>query len=359
MPDTDHFLFTDILLIDIVGFSKLGNRKQYDLVSSFNNLYKKTIKLISGGKPMVLDFIPTGDGFYILLDPKYKGDGLPFSLSLKNMARKFKRDIPFFEGIRIGVHSGYLIKIDDIRGQTNYLGDGLNQCSRYLNVRVPPEHDFFDEGGFTIVSESHFSTFNKKFKENRDFVKTLQALGFKRSQKMEIKDKHGFTHSGFLVKTMKDDVILLNRDMSMEKKKEVIQKVGESDEKILLSRQKIEEYKMKLESFQLELDGAKSEYEKAEKRSKDLPDKIRRVGDLDIKYPKKSRRIKAIERTYKLEMQEIQKKIDSKKEAYDSLLEQEKETVPLLHSMIKRENEIMIQRRKKLQQDQKQLDRNS
>lgn len=357
MADNDHFLFTDILLIDIVGFSKLGNRKQYELISTFNTLYKKTIKLISGGKPMVLDFIPTGDGFYILLEPEYKGDGLPFSLSLKNMARKFKRDIPFFEGIRIAVHSGYLIKLDDIRGNPNYLGDGLNQCARYLNIRVPAEHEYYDEGGFTIVSESHYSTFNKKYKEDRNFIKTLQVLGFKRSQKMEIKDKHGFTHSGFLVRTMKDDVILLNKEMSMEKKKEASQKVGEFDTQIQRAKEKIEEYKMKLESFQLELDEAKTAFKAAEKRAVDLPEKIKRLEDLELKYPNKARRLKQYQRNLRLESQESQQKIDEKKEVYEKILEKEKETVPLLHSMIKRESEIIIQRRKKLQQDQKQLER--
>lgn len=354
---SDKFVFTDIILVDIVGFSKLGNKKQYDLVASFNKLNKKTIKLITGGKSMVLDFIPTGDGFYILLDPEYQGNGLLLSLSLKNMARKFKRDIPYFEGIRIAVHSGYLIKVEDIRGNTNYLGDGLNQCARYLNYRIYPDHPFYDEGGFMIVSESHLSSFRKKHEENPAIQNALKLLGFQRSQKIEFKDKHGFTHVGYLVKTIKDDVIVLDKQMSKKKRVEIATTIGEYDEQVVRSRGKLKAYEEKLALFQQELADAEKVYNETKEHIDDLTEKIKRLDLLEIEDPKQGSEIKKQRNVYRLALQNAKATFVTAEPCYKQLKEREQETLQLLQSLVKRENEIIIKRHKKLQQDRKQLER--
>lgn len=354
---TDKFVFTDIILVDIVGFSKLGNKKQYDLVASFNKLNKKTIKLITGGKSMVLDFIPTGDGFYILLEPEYQGKGLLLSLSLKNMARKFKRDIPYFEGIRIAVHSGYLIKVEDIRGNTNYLGDGLNQCARYLNYRIYPDHPFYDEGGFMIVSESHLSSFAKKHEGNQAIQNALKLLGFQRSQKIEFKDKHGFTHVGFLVKTIKDDVIVLDKQMTKKKRVEIASTIGEYDAQVMHSRGKLKEYEEKLAIFQREFLDAEKIYRETKEQVDTLTENIRALDLLEIEDPKQSPEIKKQRNVYRLALQNAKTALVTAEPRYKQYQEKEQETLQLLQSLIKRENEIIIKRHKKLQQDRKQLER--
>jgi len=56
-------------LIDIINFSKLDSKQQLEIISFLTHSYRKVIETF------IMGFIPTGDGFYCILNPKYKGYG--------------------------------------------------------------------------------------------------------------------------------------------------------------------------------------------------------------------------------------------------------------------------------------------
>ena len=66
--DSNKFIFTDIILLDIVGFSKLSNTQQYALVSSFSELFRKTLSIMcNGSRSQTLFWEPSRQGTDFIL----------------------------------------------------------------------------------------------------------------------------------------------------------------------------------------------------------------------------------------------------------------------------------------------------
>src|SRR5215216_1848985 len=131
---------TDIVLMDIVGYSLLKNEEQLYTVKVMNNCLSKLIPLMSKlsgiEQQVVQGFIPTGDGAYIILNHEFCGYGLLLGLSIRNhllwTSKEFLNDL--YKGVRIAAHMGKVLPFNDITGRTNYVGDGLNDCARLLSV---------------------------------------------------------------------------------------------------------------------------------------------------------------------------------------------------------------------------------
>ena len=186
----------DIVLIDIINFSKLDSRQHLEIISFLTRSYRKVIEKMLSHSDIVLEtfimgFIPTGDGFYCILNPKYKGYGVILGLSFNHFSDQIAKMFPYFHGIRIAVHTEGINQFRDILGHKNFIGDGLK--------------------AFTIstvmVSDATYANLKKFLSQRKDYEELLHRREFKHSEAYIFKDKHGMTKRGYLVWMRKSGII--------------------------------------------------------------------------------------------------------------------------------------------------------
>ncbi len=196
---------TDIVLVDIISFTQLTSRQQLELIEYMTMSFTRMLeKLLSNSdmklSQMVLGFISTGDGFYCILNPRMKGFGTILALSFNHFSELISAKLPYFKGTRIAVHTGRIYEFTDILGHTNYIGDGLNHCARYLEHR-----DYSISTVF--ISKDAYASFRNFLDLYPDFEALLLEQEFKRSRLQSFRDKHENTWSGYLVWLRKGSVI--------------------------------------------------------------------------------------------------------------------------------------------------------
>jgi len=195
----------DIILIDIIGFSKLESVQQHELITSFTENYKQMIDTVITESKITFDalisgFISTGDGFYSILSPSLKGYGVIFALSLKSFSDIALKQHSYFKGVRIAVHTGEVYPFNDILGHTNFVGDALNECARYL------EQKRFDIS-HVVVSDTAFESFKIFLDKYPKYADTLREHGFRSGNAFEFEDKHHYIYVGYVVWTRKNGII--------------------------------------------------------------------------------------------------------------------------------------------------------
>jgi hypothetical protein len=197
---------TDILLIDVVDYSLLANEDQLHTVEIISQSIPKLLSFMSAYKKygIVLDFIPTGDGVYIILNHNVCGYGMLLGLGIRNyllwVSREFVDNL--YRGVRVAIHKGKVLSFNDINGNRNYVGDGLNDCARLLsskNIKKKGEA-FCGDSNFVVVSESAFSWFSEVFKGD-EAASDLSVIKFRRSSKVWFADKHRKRHKSYLVES--------------------------------------------------------------------------------------------------------------------------------------------------------------
>lgn len=206
-PIMKHEIITDIVLVDIINFSTLLPSKQLQIITYLTQTYKKTIyKMLSNSNiplgSFIVGFVPTGDGFYCILNPKLKGYGILLGLSFNHLSEQISKKYPYFEGLRIAVHHGGVNRFTDILDHKNFIGDGLNDCARYLE---------FKEFSIStvIVSQSAYEQFKIFIDHHKDFALLLSKTEFKHSRPYTFKDKHKLSKKGYLVWMRKSGIITL------------------------------------------------------------------------------------------------------------------------------------------------------
>jgi hypothetical protein len=196
---------TDIILIDIINFSKLDSIQQLEIINFLTKSYTMMINkmLVNSNMPLsklILGFISTGDGFFCILNPRLKGYGTVLGLSFNHFSEHIAKKYPYFEGIRIAVHTGQVYEFTDILGNKNYIGEGLNDCARYLEFK-----------NYTIstvmVSEEAYKSFKNFLNIYKDFNTLLAEREFKHSAPYVFLDKHGNEKKGILVWLRKAGII--------------------------------------------------------------------------------------------------------------------------------------------------------
>jgi len=197
--------FTDIILVDVINFSKLSANQQLEIINFLTKSYSNMIrKMLTNSnmklEKLILGFISTGDGFFCILNPRLKGYGVILGLSFNHFSEQISKRYPYFEGIRIAVHTGEVREFQDILGNKNYIGDGLNECARYLEFK-----------NYTIstvmVSDIAYESFKIFLDIYKDFHALLTQREFKHSSIYTFKDKHGYIRHGSLVWLRKAGII--------------------------------------------------------------------------------------------------------------------------------------------------------
>jgi hypothetical protein len=190
-------LLSDIVLVDIIGFSKLHIMKQQEIISYISKSYKKMITTMLQNSHMMLEqlltgIIPTGDGFFCILNPRFKGYGAILALAFNHLSELISKKYSYFHGIKIAVHTGIVHKFKDILGHDNFVGHGLNECERYLSAQ---NHQI----STVIISQNAYESLEQFLLTHQDFHSLLIQREFKFSPAYTFEDKHHNRHTAYTI----------------------------------------------------------------------------------------------------------------------------------------------------------------
>jgi TolB-like protein/class 3 adenylate cyclase/Tfp pilus assembly protein PilF len=125
-PDL-QFEIANILLIDVVGYSKLLVNEQIELLQELNRIVRNSECFRAAETAGKLTRVPTGDGMALLFfrSPEEPAQcALEISVALKGH--------PHIQ-VRMGVHSGPVSQVTDLNDRTNIAGAGINIAQRVMD----------------------------------------------------------------------------------------------------------------------------------------------------------------------------------------------------------------------------------
>ncbi len=197
---------TDIILFDIVGYSCLSDEDQYLSIYFISKKLNEFLGILFGQsftktEEAVLGFIPTGDGAYIILNHKLAGYGLFMAISLRSSLLQLKNQTnALFSGLRTAVHNGTVIPIQDITNNQNFVGSGLNDCSRLycIDKEIIGKQNHLIDDNYIVVSSNALSNFHKTYPSEvtKEFLGTIK---FEVGEEIIFQDKHKKEHKAHFV----------------------------------------------------------------------------------------------------------------------------------------------------------------
>ncbi|HWX17510.1 MAG TPA: MASE1 domain-containing protein [Chthoniobacterales bacterium] len=116
-----------LLSIDAVGYSKLSNNEQIELLQDLNHIVRSTECFRAAETAGKLIRVPTGDGMALLF---FRSPEEPVRCALEISGAL--RDHPHIR-LRMGVHRGPVNRITDVNDKTNFAGSGINVAQRVLD----------------------------------------------------------------------------------------------------------------------------------------------------------------------------------------------------------------------------------
>ncbi len=116
-----------LLLIDVVGYSKLLVNEQIELLQELNQIVRNTECFRAAEASGKLDRVSTGDGMALLF---FRSPEEPVRCALE--IRRTLQDHPHIQ-VRMGVHSGPVNRVTDVNDKTNFAGSGINVAQRVLD----------------------------------------------------------------------------------------------------------------------------------------------------------------------------------------------------------------------------------
>ena len=128
LPEQDLPLeIAHLLLIDVVGYSKLLVNEQVELLQSLNQIVRATESFRSAETAGKLIRVPTGDGMALLF---FHSPEEPVRCALE--ISRALQEHPHMQ-LRMGVHSGPVSRIPDVNDKTNIAGSAINIAQRVLD----------------------------------------------------------------------------------------------------------------------------------------------------------------------------------------------------------------------------------
>jgi serine/threonine-protein kinase len=116
-----------ILLIDVVGYSKLLVNEQIELLRELNRIVRSTDSFRAAETSGELIRVPTGDGMALVF---FHSPEEPVRCALEISIAL--RDHPHIQ-VRMGVHSGPVSQVTDVNDRTNIAGAGINVAQRVMD----------------------------------------------------------------------------------------------------------------------------------------------------------------------------------------------------------------------------------
>lgn len=117
-----------IFFMDIVGYSKKTTDEQRKACKDLGAIVKGTLQFQTANALEKLIVLPTGDGM-VLGFFTYLEDALNCGISVARAVRN-RPDLQ----MRMGVHCGPVIPMEDINGNLNISGDGINYAQRVMDA---------------------------------------------------------------------------------------------------------------------------------------------------------------------------------------------------------------------------------
>jgi TolB-like protein/class 3 adenylate cyclase/Flp pilus assembly protein TadD len=121
------FEIAHLLLIDVVGYSKLLVNEQIELLQELNRIVRATECFRAAEASGKLIRMPSGDGMALLF---FHSPEEPVRCALE-ISRALQKH-PTIQ-VRIGVHSGPVNRVTDVNDKTNIAGSGINVAQRVLD----------------------------------------------------------------------------------------------------------------------------------------------------------------------------------------------------------------------------------
>src|SRR6266481_2506539 len=116
-----------VLLIDIVGYSKLLINEQRERLQTLNEIVRNTAQFRASDAKGMLVRIPTGDGMALIFRDSVEA---PLRCAVEiSQAIKTHPEIH----LRMGIHSGPVSEIRDINERTNIAGAGIDIAQRVMD----------------------------------------------------------------------------------------------------------------------------------------------------------------------------------------------------------------------------------
>jgi len=116
-----------LLLIDVVGYSKLSDNDQIELLQELNQIVRGTESFRAAEANGKLIRVPTGDGMTLVF---FHSPEEPVRCALE-ISRVLQAH-PHIQ-LRMGVHSGQVNRVADINDKTSLTGSGINVAQRVLD----------------------------------------------------------------------------------------------------------------------------------------------------------------------------------------------------------------------------------
>ncbi len=116
-----------VLLIDVVGYSKLLVNGQIDVLQQLNAIVRNTPQFRAADAAGKLMRLPTGDGMALIF---FDNPETPVLCALE-VARAANQN-PALQ-LRMGLHSGAIKEVKDVNDRSNFAGAGINIAQRVLD----------------------------------------------------------------------------------------------------------------------------------------------------------------------------------------------------------------------------------
>ncbi len=116
-----------LLLIDVVGYSKLLVNEQIEVLQKLNQIVRATEPFRAAEASDKLIRVPTGDGMALLF---FRSPEEPVRCALE-ISRALQVHSQF--QVRMGVHCGPVNRVTDVNDKTNIAGSGINVAQRVLD----------------------------------------------------------------------------------------------------------------------------------------------------------------------------------------------------------------------------------
>jgi adenylate cyclase len=116
-----------LLLIDVVGYSKLLVNEQIELLQELNQIVRETECFRAAEANHKLIRVPTGDGMALLF---FRSPEEPVRCALE--ISRALQDHTHIQ-LRMGIHSGPVNRVTDVNDKTNFAGAGINVAQRVMD----------------------------------------------------------------------------------------------------------------------------------------------------------------------------------------------------------------------------------
>lgn len=186
-----------IILTDIVGFSKSTTRQQVYKIYLFQRYIMSqvlTSRFSFTGKIRIHNFVPTGDGCYMVADKCDPESAINFLIKLVSGIKNVCDDEGASISIRASALIGSVVPFLDLERHKNFVGEGMNEASRILSGgQSVLEEKFRAENPEKTVSEAKLFSRNtiylgKGLMESAEDFKD-RCTSF--HQFKNVSDKHG------------------------------------------------------------------------------------------------------------------------------------------------------------------------